>query len=473
MGNPIKLYPMENNTKNTRLWLILIIVLVADIMDMLDSTITNIAAPIISDTLNGGQSLIQWLGTSYTLSMGVLLVIGGRMGDKYGQRKLFLIGIAGFTISSLCCGLSLTPTMIIISRLVQGAFGALLIPQGVAIMTANFPRDMMTNAFAVFGPVISISMIIGPLLAGFLIHLDIFHTGWRSIFLINIVIGTLTFIAAYQILPKDKPDNSVVLDGIGSGLLGGTMFFLLYGLINGSTNNWNMMSIIMILLGTIFFGFFYLRQTIASNPLIKPTLLKNKGFTAGLILGLVYFAVVSGLCYIISLFLQLGLRASPFEASLDLVPLSVGIIISSLLVPKLIDKIGKKVISIGLLITALGLIHFYLAISSAISINPWSLYPPIFTIGFGFGFCFGTLFDFTLVDISPEEAGSASGSLSAVQQLSGSIGAAVLTSVFFSLKKSVTIIYSMQQSIIYILIALGLCLFLVRFLPEKTVEAHH
>jgi EmrB/QacA subfamily drug resistance transporter len=449
------------------------VVLVADIMDMLDLTVTNIAAPSISQTLSGGQMLMQWLGAAYALAMGVFLIIGGRLGDKYGQRKLFLIGIAGFTVSSLSCGLSLNPTMIIISRLAQGAFGAMMIPQGMAIMAENFPRDMLTKAFAFFGPIISISMVLGPIFAGFLINADILHTGWRSIFLINVFLGVIGFIIAYRVLPKNNGDRSINLDWLGSGFLGGMMLFLLYGLIEGSNNGWSTISLFSIGMGILFLCLFSWRQTTATHPLIKPSLLKNRGFTAGLTLGLVYFAVVSGLNYIISIFLQLGLGASPFEASLEMSPLAIGVIISSIIVPKLINKLGREVISIGLLTTAVGLFLFYILINQAATITLWSLFPSIFIIGFGMGFCIGTLFDFAIGDISPDEAGSASGSLSAAQQLSGSIGIAAMTSVFFLSTKSEGFVYSMLQNLILIIVAMAVCFAIVRFLPKKRGEAQH
>ena len=458
--------------ENIRLWSILAVVLVADMLDMLDSTITNVAAPMISKTLGGGQELMQWLGAGYALTMGVLLVVGGRLGDKYGQRKLFLIGMGGFTLASIACGLAVSPQMIIIARLVQGAFGALLIPQGMAIMAAHFPREMMTRAFSVFGPVLSIATICGPILAGFLIHADIFHSGWRAIFLINLVTGTLGFIAAYKILPKDKEQKDVSIDSIGAILLGAMMLSLLYGIIEGSANNWQQRSVFIILSGVVLAAFFIWRQAKADNPIIEPTLFRNRGFCAGLLLGFFFFGVVAGLTYLISLFLQLGLGATPFGASIQMVPLSIGIIISSILTPPLIERTGRNIVGIGLIIILVGLGIMFYQLTLDVS-NPWAFMPAIFLMGSGMGFCFGTLFDFTIGDINPEEAGSASGSLSAVQQLSSSIGAAAITSVFFIAQKYGSVNFSMERSFIVIVVAIVLCLSLMRLLPVKKGDAEH
>src|SRR5450755_1068428 len=174
---------------SARLRAILAIVLIADVLDLMDSTITNIAAPTIVRDIGGGESLIKWLGASYAVAMGVLLVVGGRLGDRYGKRRMFLIGIAGFTLASLACGLSVDPGMLIAGRLVQGGFGALLIPQGIGILIGSFSRAQIPRAVSAFGPVMGACAVLGPIVAGFIISADIAGLTWRPIFLINIASG--------------------------------------------------------------------------------------------------------------------------------------------------------------------------------------------------------------------------------------------------------------------------------------------
>ncbi|MGP3966068.1 MFS transporter, partial [Nonomuraea sp. 3N208] len=278
-----------------RIWAILGLVLVADALDVIDATVTNIAAPTIAGELNGGESLIKWLGPAYMLAMGVLLVVGGRLGDKFGQRRLFLIGMGGFTLASAIAGFAPDPALLIAARVAQGAFGALLIPQGMAIMTKAFDRDMLAKAFGLFGPVLSLSSVGGPVLAGFLISADVFGLSWRPIFLINIILGVIGLIMAVKILPRDDDaDRSTVVDGWASGLLGVTMLGLLYGLIEGSTNGWGVIPIVSIVVGVLFFAAFAYRQRTATHPLIKPSLMKNRGFTSGLLVCLVAVAAGTG-----------------------------------------------------------------------------------------------------------------------------------------------------------------------------------
>ncbi len=151
--------------------------LLADALDMIDATVTNIAAPTIVRDIGGGDALIKWLTSAYAVSLGVLLVVGGRLGDRYGQRRLFLIGMAGFTAASAACGLAMAPALLIVARAVQGAFGAMLIPQGMAIMTKAFSREQLQRAFGVFGPLLGLSAVGGPILAGFIIDSDIAGLG--------------------------------------------------------------------------------------------------------------------------------------------------------------------------------------------------------------------------------------------------------------------------------------------------------
>ncbi|MEV4125403.1 MFS transporter [Nocardia sp. NPDC049707] len=432
MTTPTRASPSPGTKASARIWAILAVILAADILDMLDSTITNIAAPTIARDLHGGPSLIQWLGASYALSLGVLLVVGGRLGDRYGKRRLFLIGLAGFTLASIACGLAVDPATLITARLVQGAFGAMLIPQGFGILTSVFPREQLGKAFGVFGPALGLSGVCGPILAGFLIDADLFGLGWRAMFLINIGLGGLAFAAAYRLLPAEPGDRTVTIDALGAVLLAAAMLGTLFGLIDGSANGWTAAPLAAMAAGAVAFALFARRQVTADNPLIKPTLLQNRGFTSGLILGLVFFAAVSGLLYVVSLFMQNGLGYNPTETALGLAPLAVGIILASIAAHQLLARLGRNLILIGLLITLFGTgLLLALALTTGIGVAPWALAMAILVLGIGMGTCFGSIFVVTIGDIDPSETGSGSGSLSAVQQLANAIGAAAVTTVYF------------------------------------------
>jgi EmrB/QacA subfamily drug resistance transporter len=415
------------------MWAILAVVLVADIVDLLDSTITTIAAPTISARLGGGEELIKWLGASYALSLGVLLVTGGRLGDRFGRRRTFLIGMAGFTLASLVCGLAWDPASIIVARLVQGAFGAVLIPQGFGILGSVFPRDQIAKAFSAFGPVMGLSAVGGPLLAGVIIDANLFGLGWRPMFLINIVLGGAGWLAALWLLPRDHGDAAVRIDAVGSALLAATMLGLLYGLIQGSTSGWTAGPIASMAAGVLMFGAFVQRQRTAAAPLIKPSLLRNRGFTSGLLLGIVFFAAVAGLAYADSLFLQRGLGFSPLRAAVTgIAPMAAGIVLASLACFKLIGRLGRTLTFIGLAVTLMGVAWFLaIVLAYGTALTAAAIAPAMIVVGVGMGATFGTLYDVAIGDIDPAEAGSASGSLSAIQQLANAIGPAVITTIYF------------------------------------------
>jgi EmrB/QacA subfamily drug resistance transporter len=451
------------------MWAILGLVLLADALDVIDATITNIAAPTIASELNGGESLIKWLGPAYMLAMGVLLVVGGRLGDKFGQRRLFLIGISGFTLASAVAGFSPDPALLIAARVAQGAFGALLIPQGMAIMTKAFDREMLAKAFGLFGPVLGLSSVGGPVLAGFIISADLFDLSWRPIFLANILLGTVGLVMAAKILPRDDDgDRSTVVDGWGSGLLAVTMFGLLYGLIEGSTNGWSAVPVASITVGVLFFAAFAYRQRTATHPLIKPSLMKNRGFTSGLLVCLVVAAAGTGLLFVLSLFLQEGLHVSPRGTSLGLVPLTLGLVAAGFAaMGGLVVKLGRRLVFIGLTVDLVGC-GWVLALvdHSGTDVSLWALAPAFFVIGVGIGLSFATIPVVALGDAKPDEAGSASGSFSSIQQLASAIGSAAVTSIFFQAAAS-GMAHAMEVTLVVVLALTVLSLPVVALMPRQ------
>jgi EmrB/QacA subfamily drug resistance transporter len=454
-------------------WAVLAIVLIADIMDLLDSTITTIAAPTISARLHGGPELIKWLGASYALSLGVLLVTGGRLGDKYGRRRTFLIGIAGFTAASLACGLAWDPASIIVARLVQGGFGALLIPQGFGILASVFPREHIGKAFSAFGPILGLSAVGGPLLAGVLIDANLFGLGWRPMFLINIVLGLAGLAAGLKLLPRDQGDPGVSIDTAGSALLAGAMLGLLFGLIQGSADGWTALPIAAICAGLACFAGFCQRQRTAADPLIKPSLLRNRGFTAGLILGVVVFAAVSGMIYAVSLFLQRGLGYSPLRAAVvGFAPVAVGIVIASVACMNLVTKLGRNLSLAGILVTVGGVSWLLvIVLQTGTAATAASLAPAMALIGLGMGATFATIYDVAIGDIDPAEAGSASGSLSSIQQLANAIGPAIVTTIYFDALTRGSQAHAMSVSLVAVIgIGLASCL-VIPLLPRKAPAA--
>ncbi|QDQ15732.1 MFS transporter [Streptomyces spectabilis] len=416
---------------------VLAVVLAAEVLDLIDATVTNLAAPTITASLGGGPALIQWLGASYALALGVLLVVGGRLGDKYGRRRVFLTGLAGFTVASVACGLATGPAPLVAARLVQGAFGALLIPQGFGILGAVFPRDQIGKAFSAFGPVLGLSAVGGPILAAVLIDTDPLGLGWRAMFLINIVLGGAALFAAHRLLPRDTGDRATVIDTVGSVLLAGAMASLLFGLIDGPAHGW------------------------------RPAAWAALGASA------VFFAAVAGLLYVVSLFLQGGLGYSPLRTALvGSAPVAAGIVVASIACHRLIGRLGRTLILIGLATTLTGALGLWAAVHTwATGTGPAVIVLAAVVIGLGMGTCFGTVYDITLGDVTPDEAGSGSGSLSAVQQLANALGIAAVTTVYLHTPHRPA--EAMTTSLLVVAAITLACCGLVRLLPRRPQPQHH
>ena len=197
-----------------RRWMVLAIVLVAEVMDLIDGTIVNVAAPSIRRDLGGSATTLQWYGAAYTLAFAVLLITGARLGDRFDRRKVFLVGVVGFTAASVACAAAPSSGFLITMRVIQGAFGALLIPQGFGMIKAVFPDEEGQKAFAAFGPVIGIAAVISPILGGALTSGNLFGLGWRAVFLVNLPLGIIGLIGSMRVLPRGTGIPGTRLDPV-------------------------------------------------------------------------------------------------------------------------------------------------------------------------------------------------------------------------------------------------------------------
>jgi EmrB/QacA subfamily drug resistance transporter len=414
-------------------WVALAVVLAAEIMDLLDSTIVNVAGPSVRNDLGGGASTLQWLSAAYTLSFAVLLVTGARLGDIFGRRRLFLIGSAGFTAMSAACALAPSPELLIAFRALQGAFGALLIPQGFGLLKEVFAEDEMATVFGSFGPVMGLSAIAGPIVAGVLIDANLLGTGWRLVFLINVPLGVAALATAARTLPRGAMTPGARLDVVGMILVGLASVAIIYPLIQGREQGWPLWIFAVLACGLALLGAFvvYERRR-RESPLIEPALLGNHAYTSGILVALSFFATFAGLMLIVSLFCQLGLGFSPVHAGLTLVPITFAMVLSLGASFALVGRFGRRLLHLGVVLAAAGCAALGVTVSGATSASTLALAPSLFVIGLGAGFIFGQLFDIILAGVAMEQVGSASGVLNAVQQLASSIGIAVLGTIFFS-----------------------------------------
>ncbi|MFF1823073.1 MFS transporter [Kribbella sp. NPDC058245] len=453
-------------------WIVLATVLVAEIMDLVDATIVNIAAPSIRAELGGSESAMQWMLAGYTLAFAIGLITFGRLGDLVGRRWLFLIGAAGFTLASALCGLATSPELLIGSRVAQGLLGAVMIPQGFAILKSVFPPHEIGKAFSLFGPVMGLSAVAGPILAGVLINADWFGQGWRWIFFINVPIGLLAVFGALRFMPELKTAGARRLDAAAVFLVSLASGLLIYPLVQGRELDWPAWSIAMMIASIPVFVLFLWRERRSGNPVIDPSLLRNRGYVAGLAVITTFFLAMSGFTLVLNLFTQLGLHYSPLKAGLSMVPFSLGIAIGAPLSGGLLaPKLGRTALQLGVAVMTLAMGGIWLTLHHyGEATTVWNLVPAMLACGIGSGMVFAPLFDIILASIDDEAAGSASGVLTAMQQYGGAIGVAVLGTVFFQLLPGHAFLGATKTTV---LVAIGLfivSLAVTWLLPKRARE---
>jgi MFS family permease len=413
-------------------WRVLAVVLVAETMDILDTTTVNVAGPSVRRSIGGGIGLVQWLSASYTLALAVLLITGGRLGDRYGQRRMFLVGAAGFTVASVACGLSVTPPMLIAARLAQGAFGAVLLPQGIGLLTAAFSQKDVGKAFSAYAPVLSLAAVLGPLVAGGLIRWDLAGGGWRLIFLVNLVFGAAAIAGGIRYLPADGPATVRRLDGRGVAIAAGAMFLLIYPLIQGRAVGWPWWTFALLAAGIAGVALFARHERRSAAPLNEPALLGRRTYLAGAAVALAFFAASAGIMLVLSLYAQYGLGYTALGAGLMLTPVAAGNVTGALAAMRLAPRLGgRATIQASLAVAVAGLASIAL-MGSLPGPRPGGLIlaGPVFALGFGLGGIIAPLFSTVLAGITPAETGSASGSLGAIQQLAGSAGVATIATLY-------------------------------------------
>jgi EmrB/QacA subfamily drug resistance transporter len=419
--------------RNPLRWIVFAVVFAANLMDLFDSTIVNVAGPSIHLDLGGGSSTLQWLSAGYTLAFAVLLIAGARLGDILGRRRLFLVGSAGFTLFSAACAVAPNIDVLIALRALQGAFGALMIPQGFGLMREVFDDEEFNKATGMFGPAMGLPMIAAPILAGALVDANLWGTGWRLVFLINVPIGVVSFVLALRTLPRGASHSGMRLDVGGVWLIGLALVAIIYPLIQGQPAGWPVWTFVLLGLGLVLlFAFLRWEKGRRSDALIEPSLLTNRNYLSGIAVALALFGAFGGLLLCVSLYGQLGEGWSPIHAGLTLTPMVIGMIAGMVGGTIVVGRLGRRVLHLGLLTIAAGAAVLALTLAGAQTASSWDLVPGLFLVGAGAGASFGQLFQFILSSVTMREVGSASGVLEATQQLSTSLGVAILGTIFFS-----------------------------------------
>ena len=454
-------------------WAILVIVLVAEVMDLVDGTIVNVAAPSIRADLGGSSATLQWLGAGYTLAFAVLLVTGARLGDRFGRRRLFITGIIGFTLASIACASAPSAAVLIAVRVAQGAFGALLIPQGFGVLKEVFPEEELTKAFAAFGPVMGLSAVAAPVIGGALVDADLLGSGWRAIFLVNVPLGVAGLVGAARLMPRTAGTRGTRLDPVGVALLTGASVAVIYPLVQGREQGWPLWCFGLLALGAaLLAGFVLYERAHRASALIEPSLLRNGAFTSGLLVAVCFFAAMIGLNLVLSLFCQLGEGYSPLRTGLTIAPFALGVAFTAPVSYPLAQRFGRVSMQAGFAVMGAGFVLLAVMVAhGGVHVSSWTLVPGEALAGMGMGLSLPPLFDFILAGVASHEVGSASGVLNAIQQLGSALGIAVLATIFFAyLDAHHTPTHAMTRTTLLSIVPLALAFAAVWRLPRRPRE---
>jgi EmrB/QacA subfamily drug resistance transporter len=418
----------------------LVVVLLAFFMDVLDGTIVNVAIPSIQQSLGASYSAIQWIIAGYALAFALFLITGGRLGDIWGYKKLFLAGIVGFTAASAFCGFATTTEMLVAGRLVQGFMAAMMVPQILSIIQVMYTTlEERRGVSAFYGGLAGIATVTGPILGALLISGDLWGLGWRAIFLVNLPVGVVATILAVIYLPDAKSPHPLHLDLVGVALILVAMLLLMYPLIEGRQLDWPVWVFVSMLASIPAFVLFAFSQVWKDrrdgSPLVVPALFKKRSFVAGIITSGSLFAIVYGFFLVLTLFLQVGLGYPVLKAGLTGIPFSLGVAVAAgSSGPLLVPRFGRNIISAGPVVMATGMTLFLITIRHfGADLTPWELIPSLVLTGVGMGFVVAPIYQFILAEVPIKDAGSASGVINAMGQIGGAIGIAVIGTVFFGL----------------------------------------
>ncbi|MGA4965245.1 MFS transporter [Streptomyces pseudogriseolus] len=420
-----------------RRWFALAIVMTAAFMDLVDVTIVNIAVPSIQRDEGASFSQIQWITAGYALAFAAGLVTGGRLGDIHGRKRIFLLGIGGFTVASALCGFAVNPEMLVAARILQGAMAALMVPQVLSIVHATFPAHERGKVFGLFGAIVGLGAVSGPLLGALLTQGNLFGLEWRPIFLINLPVGVAALVLGSRFITESKAPRALKLDLPGVALVTLALLMLLYPLTRGRELGWPVWGYVSMAGALVVFvalvAYERAKGARDGSPLIELSLFRVKSFAAGIAVQTV-FGVGLGVFFLVwTLYMQIGLGWSALRAGLTGVPFSVAVSVAAgVSVQQLVPRFGRKVLQAGALVMAAGvLIYLAEAERYGLAITSWQMVLPLAVMGVGMGLIVAPLTDAVLSEVPREHAGSASGLINTVQQMGNALGLGLVSVVFF------------------------------------------
>jgi EmrB/QacA subfamily drug resistance transporter len=444
--------PAAPRPVNPKRWRVLAVTQVAGFMSLLDVSIVNVALPSIQRDLGASAGTVQWVVSGYALTFGLALVPAGRLGDTLGRRRMFLIALSAFVVTSAVSGAAPTVGLLIGARLLQGVAGGMLAPQNSGLIQDLFSGPERGRAFGILGATIGLATAAGPVVGGLILAAFTGPDGWRWVFYVNVPIGLVALVLAARLLPAISRGSvrGVHLDLVGSLLLGGGVLSLLLPLVQADTGGvrrlWWLFGVAVLLLAT--FAWWEARTVRRGRePLLDPRLIHTSGYAAGLGIGLVYFTGFTGIWLVFALFFQDGLGYSPLRSGLAVTPFALGVAVSAVIAGRLVSRLGRWLTVLGLTMTAAGLAAAALVLRHVSGdAAAWATAVPLLVGGLGGGMVTSPNITLTLESVPVSMAGAAGGALQTAQRIGSAIGTATLAGVFYAVLASTGRDYSAAVS---------------------------
>lgn len=466
MTEPVPLTRRQQN-------LALVTLIVAVVLEIVDLTIVNTALPAITANFAAKAEAVQWIVAGYALSFALLLMAGGRLGDSFGYRRMFLWGVAGFTLASLACGLARSAEELVAARLAQGAAGAIMSPQALALMQVLFSPLERVSKLALFGLVGGLASIAGPVLGGLLIEANLFGLGWRLIFLINLPVGLFALVSAWHFLPDRRSAHPAGFDAGGMALFGAGVLALLWPLTRAEAGwGWREPLVLALAVPLFAWGWKHVAKRVAAKraALFDPALLNIAAFKLGLGISVAFAAANAGFLLAFAFALQSERGETPLMTGLLHMPFGLGAMVGiAVLGRNFLPRYGKWVMVAG---------GATMTLSSAVVLAgigvlnlPWQALAPLLMVtGMGMGALSGCISPVSVARVDKDHAGAASGLLKTAQQLGGALGIALAGSVYFAWRGNATVPPSLA-TVAVVGTLLALCVVLAARLPDRIFAA--
>ncbi|MFF9601157.1 MFS transporter [Streptomyces sp. NPDC014684] len=413
-------------------------VLLAAALPLVDFFIVNVALPAIGADLAAGEAVLELVVAGYGVAYAVLLVLGGRLGDLFGRRRLFLGGMAAFGLTSLACGLAPGAWGLVAARVAQGASAAAMLPQVLATIQAATSGTRRAKAMSLYGATAGLSMVAGQILGGVLVAADIAGSGWRAIFLVNVPVVVLGLVLAVRHVPETRSKRPEPVDGPGTVLLAVSLLTLLVPLTEGRAAGWPLWTWLSLAAFPFAAAGFYAVERRADRrgrtPLVPPSLFALASLRRGLVLMLPFSVGFSGFMFVIALALQRGAGLGPVPAGLALAPMAVAFLFVSLAGPRLIARYGTRVVTAGSVLQGVGMLLIVLAVRRDWPhLDVGTLLPGAAVAGAGQALQLPNLLRIVMSEVPPARAGVGSGVMVTTQQSAFALGVATLGTLFLTL----------------------------------------